>query len=82
MKLSGKITVDRRSLLGSSSTPMLFLFKQEVVWFFFSLGTLSALLAFSTLEDSHTLFSSVLEFVFALALHVFLVNQDVISGRV
>ena len=30
---------------------------------------------------SGRIFSSVLEFVFALALHVFLVNQDVISGR-
>ena len=56
MKLSGKITVDRRSVLGFSSTPMLILFKQEVLRFFISFCTLSAFLAFSTYGELHTLF--------------------------
>ena len=81
MKLSGKITVDRRSLLDFNFTASFFSSRMDVVWF------ISSLVHFCLVSLQYLgRFSYFISYLFRkayllLALDVFLVFLDVIIGR-
>ena len=64
--LSGKNTVNRKSLLGFNFTASFFSSRTDVVWFLSSLVHFQPSLAFGTLEDFNTWFLSFQESIFAL----------------